>query len=50
MLERLLMAGGLALIISLILGPFLIPLLHTLKFGQNIREDHILLQVAQLIK
>ncbi|AHF07719.1 phospho-N-acetylmuramoyl-pentapeptide-transferase [Desulfitobacterium metallireducens] len=39
MLERLLMAGGLALIISLILGPFLIPLLHTLKFGQNIRED-----------
>lgn len=39
MSERLLMAGGLALIISLILGPFLIPLLHTLKFGQNIRED-----------
>ncbi|WP_434511513.1 phospho-N-acetylmuramoyl-pentapeptide-transferase [Desulfitobacterium sp. AusDCA] len=39
MSERLLMAGGLALIISLILGPFLIPLLRVLKFGQNIRED-----------
>lgn len=39
MSERLLMAGGIALIISLILGPFLIPLLHSLKFGQNIRED-----------
>ncbi|MEA4900051.1 phospho-N-acetylmuramoyl-pentapeptide-transferase [Desulfitobacterium sp.] len=39
MFERLLMAGSLALIICLILGPFLIPLLHTLKFGQNIRED-----------
>lgn len=39
MSERLLMAGGLALIISLILGPFLIPVLRILKFGQNIRED-----------
>lgn len=39
MFERLLIAGSLALIICLILGPFLIPLLHTLKFGQNIRED-----------
>lgn len=39
MSERLLMAGGLALIISLILGPFMIPILRVLKFGQNIRED-----------
>lgn len=28
-----------AFFISLVLGPILIPLLHKLKFGQNIRED-----------
>lgn len=39
MSERLLMAGGLALLITLILGPFMIPILRVLKFGQNIRED-----------
>jgi phospho-N-acetylmuramoyl-pentapeptide-transferase len=39
MSERLLMAGGLALIITLILGPFMIPVLRVLKFGQSIRED-----------
>jgi phospho-N-acetylmuramoyl-pentapeptide-transferase len=39
MSERILMAGGLALLICLILGPFMIPILRVLKFGQNIRED-----------
>jgi phospho-N-acetylmuramoyl-pentapeptide-transferase len=39
MSERLVMAAGLALIITLILGPLLIPVLRTLKFGQNIRND-----------
>jgi phospho-N-acetylmuramoyl-pentapeptide-transferase len=39
MSERLIMAGGVALLITLILGPFLIPILRVLKFGQNIRED-----------
>jgi len=39
MSERLVMAAGLALFITLILGPLLIPVLRTLKFGQNIRND-----------
>lgn len=39
MSERLVIAAGLALIITLVLGPFLIPVLRTLKFGQNIRDD-----------
>lgn len=39
MSERLAMAAGLALLVTLILGPFLIPVLRVLKFGQNIRED-----------
>ncbi|HZK56002.1 MAG TPA: phospho-N-acetylmuramoyl-pentapeptide-transferase [Desulfosporosinus sp.] len=39
MSERLVMAAGLALIITLVLGPLLIPVLRTLKFGQNIRDD-----------
>jgi phospho-N-acetylmuramoyl-pentapeptide-transferase len=33
------MAAGLALIITLVLGPFLIPILRILKFGQTIRDD-----------
>lgn len=39
MSERLAAAAGLALIITLVLGPFLIPVLRTLKFGQMIRDD-----------
>jgi phospho-N-acetylmuramoyl-pentapeptide-transferase len=39
MSERLVMAAGLALIITLVLGPFLIPVLRTLKFGQTVRDD-----------
>ncbi|MGI6119114.1 MAG: phospho-N-acetylmuramoyl-pentapeptide-transferase [Desulfosporosinus sp.] len=39
MSERLFIAAGLALIITLVLGPFLIPVLRTLKFGQNVRDD-----------
>ncbi|MFZ3371940.1 MAG: phospho-N-acetylmuramoyl-pentapeptide-transferase [Desulfitobacteriaceae bacterium] len=39
MLERLAMAAGTSLLITLILGPFLIPILRILKFGQSIRED-----------
>jgi phospho-N-acetylmuramoyl-pentapeptide-transferase len=39
MSERLFMAAGLALIITLVLGPLLIPVLRTLKFGQTIRDD-----------
>ncbi|MGC7870349.1 phospho-N-acetylmuramoyl-pentapeptide-transferase [Desulfosporosinus sp. SYSU MS00001] len=39
MSERLVMAGGLALIITLVLGPFLIPILRILKFGQTVRDD-----------
>ena len=39
MSERLAMAAGLALIITLVLGPLLIPVLRTLKFGQPIRDD-----------
>lgn len=39
MSERLVMAAGVALIITLVLGPFLIPVLRALKFGQTIRDD-----------
>ncbi|HUS88104.1 MAG TPA: phospho-N-acetylmuramoyl-pentapeptide-transferase [Desulfosporosinus sp.] len=39
MSERLVMAAGLALIITLVLGPLLIPVLRTLKSGQTIRDD-----------
>ena len=39
MWERILWAFALALIITLILGPLLIPVLRVLKFGQNIREE-----------
>ncbi|HBP65488.1 MAG TPA: phospho-N-acetylmuramoyl-pentapeptide-transferase [Desulfosporosinus sp.] len=39
MSERLVIAVGLALIITLVLGPLLIPVLRTLKFGQPIRDD-----------
>jgi phospho-N-acetylmuramoyl-pentapeptide-transferase len=39
MSERLVMAFGLALIITLVLGPFLIPVLRILKFGQTVRDD-----------
>ncbi|AFM42641.1 Phospho-N-acetylmuramoyl-pentapeptide-transferase [Desulfosporosinus acidiphilus SJ4] len=39
MSERLVMAGMLALIITLVLGPFLIPILRILKFGQTVRDD-----------
>lgn len=34
-----LIAGLIGIIVSNILGPILIPVLHKLKFGQNIRED-----------
>lgn len=39
MLERLAMAAGLTLLITLVLGPFLIPVLRILKFGQQIRQE-----------
>ncbi|NLP43012.1 MAG: phospho-N-acetylmuramoyl-pentapeptide-transferase [Peptococcaceae bacterium] len=39
MTEQIFWAMGLALLISLIVGPFLIPLLRALKFGQSIRDD-----------
>lgn len=39
MSERLVLAAGLALIITLVLGPFLIPVLRILKFGQTVRDD-----------
>ncbi|MDR3600647.1 MAG: phospho-N-acetylmuramoyl-pentapeptide-transferase [Desulfosporosinus sp.] len=39
MSERLVLAAGLALIITLVLSPFLIPILKILKFGQTIRDD-----------
>lgn len=39
MSERLAMAAGLAFIITLVLGPIMIPVLRTLKFGQNVRND-----------
>jgi phospho-N-acetylmuramoyl-pentapeptide-transferase len=39
MAERLVLAAGLALIITLVLSPFLIPVLRILKFGQTVRDD-----------
>jgi len=33
------MAVGVALLVSLLVGPFLIPVLRVLKFGQSIRDD-----------
>lgn len=39
MAEKAFLAAALALLITLILGPFLIPVLRTLKFGQSIREE-----------
>lgn len=39
MSERLILAAGLAFIITLVLGPFLIPVLRVLKFGQTVRDD-----------
>ncbi|TGE32676.1 phospho-N-acetylmuramoyl-pentapeptide-transferase [Desulfosporosinus sp. Sb-LF] len=39
MSERLVLAAGLALIITLVLSPFLIPVLRILKFGQTVRDD-----------
>lgn len=39
MSERIVIAAILALIITLILGPLMIPVLRVLKFGQNIREE-----------
>lgn len=39
MSERLVIAAGLALIITLVIGPFLIPVLRILKFGQTVRDD-----------
>jgi phospho-N-acetylmuramoyl-pentapeptide-transferase len=39
MSERLVMAAGVALIITLVLSPFFIPVLRILKFGQTIRDD-----------
>ncbi len=38
-MERVLYALGLSILITLIAGPILIPILHKLKFGQNIRHD-----------
>lgn len=38
-METVLLAFGLAAGITLITGPFFIPLLHRLKFGQNVRND-----------
>lgn len=39
MAEKIFMAAGIALLVSLLIGPFLIPVLRVLKFGQSIRED-----------
>lgn len=39
MAERIFMAAGVALLVTLIVGPFLIPVLRVLKFGQSIREE-----------
>jgi len=37
--EKIYLAAGIALLVSLLAGPFLIPVLRTLKFGQSIRAD-----------
>lgn len=34
-----LLAAGIAIIISIAMGPFMIPFLKKLKVGQNIREE-----------
>ncbi|MDD4345869.1 MAG: phospho-N-acetylmuramoyl-pentapeptide-transferase [Desulfitobacteriaceae bacterium] len=39
MSDRFMTAAGVSLLVTLILGLFLIPILRILKFGQNIRED-----------
>lgn len=39
MTEKIYLAAGIALLVSLLVGPFLIPILRTLKFGQSIREE-----------
>ena len=37
--SRIIIAFVLSLGVSLLLGPLIIPMLHKLKFGQNIREE-----------
>ena len=37
--SKTIVAFVLGLVISLILGPIIIPILHKLKFGQNIRKE-----------
>lgn len=39
MTEKIFITLGLALLVSLLVGPFLIPVLRVLKFGQSIRDD-----------
>lgn len=39
MVEKIFAAAALATLVSLLIGPFLIPVLRVLKFGQNIRND-----------
>ncbi|RNC29514.1 MAG: Phospho-N-acetylmuramoyl-pentapeptide-transferase [Candidatus Dichloromethanomonas elyunquensis] len=39
MAERIFFSAGIALLVSLLVGPFLIPVLRVLKFGQSIRDD-----------
>lgn len=39
MVEKIFAAAGIAMLVSLIVGPFLIPFLRVLKFGQSIRDD-----------
>ena len=36
---EMIIAGVASLVVVLVLGPFLIPVLHRLKFGQSIREE-----------
>ena len=36
---KIIITGLISLVIALIIGPIIIPILHKLKFGQNIRED-----------
>lgn len=37
--SKIIIAFVLSLVVSLLLGPLIIPMLHKLKFGQNIREE-----------
>lgn len=39
MAEKIFLSAGIALLISLLVGPFLIPVLRVLKFGQSIRDE-----------